>query len=123
MIESLMRELATLLPLRIREASFAEPVLTIAGDGWAFTTVSAWRVTRGGVLVYGWSHPAAADRVWDLCGQSITSVTAQSPLMGGDPAFELSGGDWLEIFSDHGTDPWTMRLPSVTFVGSPTDPA
>jgi hypothetical protein len=75
------------------------------------------------VLVYGWSDSSASDRVWDLCGQAILAVSAQSMLMRGDPAFQLSGGEWLEVFSDHPTDPWVFRLPSMTFVGSPTDPA
>lgn len=123
MIETLIGELSGLLPLAIREASFADPTLTLAGDGWAFSTVSAWRVTRAGLLVYGWSDSSASDRVWDLCGQAIVSVSAQSSLMSGDPALQLSGGDWLEVFSDHPTDPWVFHLPSVTLVGSPTDPA
>jgi hypothetical protein len=122
-IESLKSELSSLLPLVVREASFADPTLTLAGDGWAFSSTSAWRVTRNGLLLYGWSDPAAPDLVWDLCGQAIMSVSAQSSLMRGDPAFQLSSGNWLEIFSDHPTDPWVLRLPSVTFVGSPTDPA
>jgi hypothetical protein len=92
-ITQLCSKLSGLLPLTIREASFfTDPALTLAGDGWAFSTGAAWRVIRGGVLVYGWSDPSAADRVWDLCGRTIVSVRPQSPLMGGDPAFELSGG-------------------------------
>lgn len=122
MIESLRAALADLLPLRISEASFADPVLTLAGDNWALNSLSAWRVTKDGVLVYGYSYPDAADRVWDLCGQSIVSVAAQSALMRGDPALGLSTGEWLEIFSDHPTDPWVFRLPAGTFVGSPSDP-
>jgi hypothetical protein len=61
--------------------------------------------------------------VWDLAGQQILSVSEQSRLMKGDPVFELSGGDWLEVFSDYHTDPWVFELPAMTFVGSPGDPA
>lgn len=122
MIEHLRRELASLLPLKIREASFIDPTLIVAGDGWSFSSGSAWRITKGGVLAYGWSDPAASDEVWDLCGKSIVSVASQSALMAGDPAFELSDGAWLEVFSDQPTDPWFLRLPGLTFVGSPSDP-
>jgi hypothetical protein len=61
--------------------------------------------------------------VWDLVGLSIVSVALRSSLMTGDPAFELSDGRWLEVFSDHAVDPWPMRLPDITVVGSPSDPS
>lgn len=123
MIEQLRAELASLLPLVIKEAAFADPTLTLAGDGWAFSSPSAWRVIKGGALDFGWSDIDAPDLVWDLCGLSIISVMPQSSAMGGDPAFELSDGRWLEIFSDHAVDPWSMQLPGMTFVGSPSDPS
>jgi hypothetical protein len=123
MIEQLQRELAVSGPLTIKEAVFADPTLTLAGDGWSLSTPSAWRVLKGGVLEFGWSGAEASDSIWELCGLSIVSVAPQSSRMSGDPAFELSDGRWLEIFSDHAVDPWSLRLPSMTFVGSPSDPA
>ncbi len=123
MIGQLAGSLASLLPLTIREASYRDDIaLTLAGEGWAFSTASAWRVVRDGVLAYGWSDVRAADLVWDLCWQQIVSVTAQSQAMRGDPAFRLSTGERLEIFSDHPVDPWVFRLPGITYVGSPSDP-
>lgn len=123
MIEHLRAELAPVLPLVIREAAFVGPTLTLAGDEWAFSSSSAWRVTRRGILEFGWSNANASDLIWDLCGLSIVSVAPQSSMMAGDPAFEISDGRWLEIFSDHAIDPWSMQLPSMTFVGSPSDPS
>jgi hypothetical protein len=123
MIEELRGELAPMLPLTITEAAFVDPTLTLAGDGWAFSSPSAWRVINGRILDFGWSWSSAdaPDLVWDLCGLSIVSVAPRSSVMGGDPALELSDGRWLEIFSDHAVDPWSMRLPNITFVGSPSD--
>lgn len=121
MIDDLRRELSGLLPLKINEATFTDPALTLIGHNWSFSSASAWRVIRAGVLEFGWSDEAAPDRIWDLCGVDIVSLAPQSLLMRGDPAFELSSGQWLEIFSDHPVDPWSMRLPSMTFVGSPSD--
>jgi hypothetical protein len=123
MIEQLRAALAGMLPLAIKEASFADPTLTLAGDGWALSSPSAWRVIKGGVLEFGWSSVQAPDLVSELRGLSIVSVAPQSPVMAGDPAFELSGGRWLEIFSDHAVDPWSVLLPDITFVGSPSDPS
>ncbi len=88
----------------------------------AFCSPSAWRVIRDGVLEFGWSDEDVADLVWERCGLSIVSVESQSSRMGGGPAFGLSDGRWLEISSDHPVDPWWMRLPGITFVGSPSDP-
>ena len=119
-IERLTRDLADLLPLTIREATYADDTLTIAGDGWAFSALCPWRVVRDGVLLYAWSDPAADDRVWDLCGQQVLAVSAQSSAMPGDPRFELSTGELLEIFSDHAVDPWVLRLPNTVYVGSPS---
>jgi hypothetical protein len=123
MIEELRHELSSMLPATIKEAAFLDPTLTLAGDGWAFSSPSAWRVLKGSVLEFGWSSVDAPNLVLDLVGLSIVSVTSQSPIMRGDPAFELSDGRWLEIFSDDAVDPWSMQLPNVTFVGSPSDPA
>lgn len=123
MIEQLRREFATSGPLTIREAAFVDPTLTLAGEGWSLSTPCAWRVLRDGVLEFGWSSTEASDSIWELCGLSILSVAPQSPRMSGDPAFELSDGRWLEIFSDHPVDPWSFRFPSITYVGSPSDPS
>jgi hypothetical protein len=122
MIEQLREALGPLLPLKIKEAAFADPSLTLNGDGWGFSSPSVWRVIRDGVLEFGWSDQDAADLVWEFCGLSIVSVESQSSRMGGDPAFGLSDGRWLEIFSDHAVDPWWMSLPDMVFVGSPSDP-
>ena len=123
MIEQLRHELSSMLPLSIKEAAFADPTLTLAGDSWTFSSLSAWRVIKGSVLEFGWSSVDAPYLVLDLVGLSIVSVASQSPIMRGDPGFELSDGRWLEIFSDHAIDPWSMQLPDITFVGSPSDPS
>jgi len=93
MIEELRGELAPLLPLKIKEAVYADPTLTLAGDGWAFSSPSAWRMINSAVLDFGWSSADAPDLVWDLVGLSIVSV-----------------------------DPWSMLLPNITLVGSPSAP-
>jgi hypothetical protein len=80
-------------------------------------------VIKGGVLDFGWSSVDTPHLVRDLVGLSIVSVASQSSIMRSDPAFELSDGRWLEIFSDHAIDPWSMQLPNVIFVGSPSDPS
>lgn len=53
MIEQLRRELGPMLPLAIKDAAFADPTLTLADDGWAFRSPSAWCVIKGSVLDFG----------------------------------------------------------------------
>jgi hypothetical protein len=90
MIEYLRNELMPILPLAIGLVAVENPTLTLAGDGWAFSSPSAWRVIKDGVLEFGWSHEVAPDLLQDLCGLSIVSVASQSPVMSGDPTFRLS---------------------------------
>jgi len=123
MISRLRSELTSLFPMVIRQASYTDPSLSLVGDQWSFNSQSSWRVTRHGVLEFGWSDVGAPDQVWNLIGLSIVSVAPQSLRMQGDPALELSSGQWVEIFSDHAVDPWVFGLPAMTFVGSPSDPA
>lgn len=119
MIDQLRFCMLPLLPLKVQEAKWDDPVLTLAGPGWSLTVLSPWRAVANARLLYGWSQPNAGDLLWELCGQSIIDVGVQSPLAPVDPVLHLSGGDAIEIFSENATDPWVIRLPAVTFVGSP----
>jgi len=77
MIEQLRRELDPMLPLAIKEALFADPTLTLAGDSPAFSSPSARRVLEGSVLEFGWSSVDALHLVLGLVGLSIVSVASQ----------------------------------------------
>ena len=102
----------------IREARWANPLLAISGESWNLNTMSAWRILdREGRLVFGCDEHG--ERIESLVGLTILSVEPQSIRMGGDPAFKLSDGRWLEIFSSSFGDPWVLRLPGAVFVGDP----
>ena len=81
------------------------------------STVASWRVAINGVLDFGWSDESAGTRITELVGLEVLDVEPQSPRMKGDPAFRLSGGRWIEMFSDHPVDPWVLMLPKNVFVG------
>jgi hypothetical protein len=102
------------VPLLIREATFADPTLVLSGDGWSLAATCPWRVVHHdhGIEI-SWSSSDAEDRVRGLVGVQITSVRQR----GNDPAFDLSNGRVLEVFSDTDVDPWVLRLVGVTFVG------
>jgi hypothetical protein len=94
------------------------------GDWWGknWEYVAGGAMVVAGVILYGFSDSSAEDRVWDLCGQDIVSVSHQSATIKSDPVFHLSSGQAVEIFSDWGNEPWVMQLPRMTFVASPSDP-
>jgi len=104
------------LPLAIEQATYADPVLAFAGPDWSLSIACPWRL-RGedGVISAFGAHDAEA-RVSSLAGGELIGISATGEL--GDPIFELSGGLQLEVFADTDLDPWVMRLPSHTFVGT-----
>lgn len=122
MIDQIRKELAQYGPLTVGIAQLvAGGDLSLGGDRWTLSSPSAWRIVGGGVLAFGWSDEAAEAGVAELIGLSIVAVEPQSARMTGDPAFELSDGRWIEIFSDQPMDPWVFALPSMVFVGAPAD--
>jgi hypothetical protein len=100
-------------PLEITEIEFQDPILALAGEGWALTALCPWRVLRGDALELSWSSPDAEDRAWDLIGRQVVAADQR----GRDAALRLSDGSVIELFSDTDTDPWVLRLPGFTFVG------
>ena len=64
-------------------------------------------------------EPGAETRMESIIGAEIVAVSGQSAVHEDwDPAFEISDGFTLEVFSDTDEDPWVMRLPGQTFVGA-----
>jgi hypothetical protein len=115
MIQVIRRELSTMLPLKIHQVSFEDPSLSIQGQSWSLNAICCWRLATPKTLV---ASPEALGRLGELSGDSIVSVQSQSRVSSYDPAFECASGMWIELFTDHWTDPWVMHLPHVTLVGS-----
>lgn len=123
MIEELRASVSALLPLRVAELEFNDPVVVLTGPNWSLSIVCPWRLTRGGALVTSIEDPSAEARLRELVGGSIVDVVAQSSgEASGDPVFVFADGARLELFSDTDLDPWVIRLPDKTFVGSASDP-
>ena len=58
------------------------------------------------------SPQTVADEVWNLTGETITSVSWSSPTEYGlDPTLHLRSGGRLEVVSDAAFDTWTISLP------------
>jgi hypothetical protein len=121
MILEIQQELALFAPLEIKDAGFESEYLTLLGEEWNFHALTPWRVVEGNRIRYGHGDPDAHLHVRTLVGDAITGLRIQSDVLRTDPAFMLSDGAILEVFSDHYYEPWTMRLPTGLFVALPGD--
>ncbi len=123
MIDNLREAVSALVPLRVDGVEFNDPVVVLAGPNWSLSIVCPWRLRRGGALLTSIEDPGAEARLGELVGATITDVVAQTSRgTAGDPVFVFADGARLELFADTDLDPWVMRLPEETFVGSASDP-
>lgn len=113
--QAFTRHLRPLLPLTIRRVEWQEPSLTLGDDNtWGMAINAAWRVSEPTGVLFGWSSPDAADKVWDLSGLEVVDVLVDRLV---DPSLVLSNGWRLDVFSDDWHDPWVISLPDITLVG------
>lgn len=97
--------------------------IRLTGEGWIFCASPDWRMlNRDGTLASAWSTPGVEKEVAELVGLRVEEAAVQSRLTAADPAFRLSDGRWLEVFSVDPLFPWFMRLPGGVFSGAPTAP-
>lgn len=111
MIESLLAVLAKVLPLQIQFVSWDGDVLTMSGEGWSFSTLSAWRIVQEGRISFACWDKDVREKVELLKGEQIVRTSRQSILVSVDPVFELSNGTRLEVFSSDTFEPWVLKLP------------
>ncbi|SRR6266508_813159 len=118
MIDRISSSLARHFPLRIDQVDYADPTVTLTGDGWSLSMTCPWHLFEGQSRIVSWNEEGATDVIWDLVGHAITEVRPRSTEHPSDPVFLLTGGLRLEIHADTDLDPWVLRLPELTFVGS-----
>lgn len=122
MIDQLLAGLEPRLPLAITDIEHNDPAILLRGDDWSLSIVCPWRLCQYDRLVCAYGDPDAEPRTRLLIGAEVIEVVAQSMLQRyRDPAFRISGGYSLEIFSDTDLDPWAVMLPERTFVGPLSD--
>ncbi|MCA1195767.1 MULTISPECIES: hypothetical protein [unclassified Saccharopolyspora] len=108
--------MAAAQPMSVRGAEFADPSLTVNGNGWSLSAVCPWRVRRGGELWFSWSSENASLGILDLVGMNLIAV---EPAAGSaDPKFIFGDSVEMEFFADSDLDPWVLIMPGKTYVGS-----
>jgi hypothetical protein len=105
-------------PLRIDEVDYVEPTVTLMGRDWSLAVTCPWRLVRGSTTLVAWNDTTVADQIWELVGTAVIDVRTWSTHHPNDPAFVLTSSDRVELEADSDLDPWVLRLPDRTFVGS-----
>lgn len=96
-------------------------MLLIDGDGWSFAISCPWPVVSNTALEFGSWDREAATRIFELEHASITDARRQGAVLAVDPAFALSNGLFLELFSVDAVEPWVLRVAGRVYVASPSD--
>jgi hypothetical protein len=103
------------LPLLIGTAKYEKDTLSILGESWCFSTLSAWRVVSKEGLCFGWESTGAETKVNSLEGASIVAVKAIG-IGNLDIQFELEDGRYIESFTAQHYEPWELKLPDNTIM-------
>lgn len=120
-ISHLIDAVRPLLPVRISEVDYSDPVFLINGDGWSLSVQTAWRIVGPEGLVFSCDSEDAIDRVWDLIGEEVCAIAPLGVASQVDPALIFSSGLALEIVSLHPVEPWVLRIEGQIWVASPSD--
>jgi hypothetical protein len=122
MTDDFLAALRAALPLRIDAVDWVEPTLTLGGPGWHLAATCPWRVGTDRVLEFGWESEDVQLRLPGLVGRTMVAVGPQSTTLAVDPSLQLDDGRRIELFSTHHLEPWSLRLPGMGWVASPSDP-
>jgi hypothetical protein len=106
------------MPLKIKEVECINPTVILRGDDWILSITCPWQLSKDEVSIITWEGEEIEDQIWELVGHQIVGFINQTHNHPGDPNFDLDGGILLEITADTDLDPWVLRLPGITIVGS-----
>lgn len=119
MIDKIREALSPLLPLKLEEVEYNDPMVVLSGPGWSLSVACPWRLMREGRLETSYGDDGAAAAIDGLVANAVVALRAgdgsSSP---GDIQIALDDGAVLDVFADTDLDPWVLRLPDHTFVGT-----
>jgi hypothetical protein len=119
MIDEVHEVLSPLLPLRLEEVEYNDPMVVLVGPGWSLSVACPWRLMRHGRLLTSYGDDGAAVILDRLVGNAVVGFDAGDPSRSpGDIRIALDDGATLDVFADTDLDPWVLRLPDQTFIGT-----
>lgn len=71
--------LQPLVPLRIREVEFQDPVLIVIGDHWSLALVGPWSWRRARGVEVNWLNDEAEDKAWTCAAWTCWTSCPATP--------------------------------------------
>lgn len=98
-------------PLRIESVNSSDPVLTLGGLDWNFSTMNPWRLGGKSGVEFSSISVDADSKVSVLLDKEILSFDEVRNDGIVDLQICLSDGLWLQIFSMGDVEDWIVNLP------------
>jgi hypothetical protein len=119
MIDKIGEALSALVPLKLEEVEYTDPMVVLSGARWSLSVACPWRLMRDCGLETSYGDEGAAAALDRLVGASVVALRARDASSSpADIQVEFDDGAVLDVFVDTDVDPWVLRLPDDTFVGS-----
>lgn len=110
---------ASLLPLQLEHVDYNDPMVVLSGPGWSLSIACPWRLMRADKLATSYGDEGAAEVVAALAGGEVVALeSVAADRASGDLRVTLSNAAVIELFADTDLDPWVLRLPDQTLVGT-----
>ncbi|MDP1978690.1 hypothetical protein [Undibacterium sp.] len=123
MIEKMIVVSQRYLPLTIKEVNWDGTLIQLNGPAWAFTSLSAWRISSADRVIFGCWDDRSYEQIGAYTNLEIIQIACQSDSLKIDPVFTFSNGHKIEIFSTDTFEPWTFGLDGEgVFIPTPSDP-
>ncbi|WP_439028797.1 hypothetical protein [Gordonia terrae] len=107
------------LPLLVSSCELLEFNMNFAGEGWHLNATCDFRIEVAGHIYTDESAPEELREVErNAVGRSIVSIESNADM--DDPTFYLDDGTRISLTADPDDpyEPWTMRIPNITLLGS-----
>lgn len=119
MIDRMRQAISEFLPLQVAEVDYNDPMVVLAGPGWSLSVACPWRLMKDDRLVTSFGDDGAEENLETLVGSEVVALrSVDCTRTPGDIHVAFADGTVLDVFADTDLDPWVLRLPDRTFVGS-----
>ena len=107
------------LPLLVSSCELMEFNMNFAGEGWHLNATCDFQIEVAGHILTDESAPEELREIErNAVGRSIISIESNPDM--DDPTFYLDDGTRISLKADPDDpyEPWTMRIPNITLLGS-----
>ncbi len=119
MTNDVHQAVANVLPLQLEEVDYNDPMVVLSGPDWSLSVACPWRLMRADTLETSYGDEGAGEVLAALVGSEVVALdwVAADPVSG-DIRVTFKDAVVIDVFADTDLDPWVLRLPDQTFVGT-----